>query len=114
MVSLLSWENCLWSSVGRQKQEVERLNLARSSGGDAKSCLADTCYTLLCLVGKSNARQIFQRLQVVSGGGTWRHGVEVYRRRPLRAKKSVRREVVTLGAVVVSTVVRPGKDYASV
>ena len=51
VVSLL--EHRLWSSAGSQRQEVERLHLARSFGGDVKSCLADRCY----------ARQIFQNLR---------------------------------------------------
>jgi hypothetical protein len=110
----LSWEHRLWSSAGRQRQEVERLRLARSFGGDVKSCLADRCYALSCLVGRCYARQIFQRLQAVSAGGTWRHGAELYRWRPRRAQLFARREVVPLGVVVASTAARPGNVDASV
>ena len=111
-VAFLSWEHRLWSSAGGQRQEVERLRLARSFGGDVKSCLADRCYALSCLVGRCYARQIFQRLQAVSAGGTWRHGAAVYRQRPGRAQQFARREVVPLGAVVASTDGRTGKDDA--
>uniref|UniRef100_R7WC47 Putative disease resistance RPP13-like protein 3 n=1 Tax=Aegilops tauschii TaxID=37682 RepID=R7WC47_AEGTA len=51
-VSFLSWEHRLWSSAGRQRQEVERLRLARSFSEDVKSCLTDRCYTVSCLVGR--------------------------------------------------------------
>ena len=37
-VSFLSWEHRLWSNAGSQRQEVERLRLARSFGRDVKSC----------------------------------------------------------------------------
>ncbi|KAE8806776.1 putative disease resistance RPP13-like protein 3 [Hordeum vulgare] len=86
VVSFLSWKHRLWSSAGGQRQEVERLRLAQSFGGDVKSCLADRCYDLSCLVGRCYARQIFQRLQAVSAGGTWRHEAEVYRRPPRHAQ----------------------------
>ncbi|KAE8798372.1 Arginyl-tRNA synthetase [Hordeum vulgare] len=113
-MAFLSCEHRLWSSVGGQRREVERLRLARSFGGDVKSCLADRCYALSCMVDRCYARQIFQRLQAVSAGGTWRHGAEVYRRRPRRAQQFARRVVVPLGAVVTLTADRPGKDDASV
>ena len=103
-VSFLSWEHRLWGSAGSQRQEVERLRLARSFGGDVKSCLTDRCYALSCLVGRCYARQIFQRLQAVSAGGTWQHGAEVYQWRPRRAQLFARREEVPLGAVVASTI----------
>ena len=104
----------LWSSAGSQRQEVERLRLARSFGGDVKSCLTDRCYALSCLVGRCYARQIFQGLQAVSAGGTWQHGAEVYQWRPRRAQLFARREEVSLGAVVASTIARPSKVDASV
>uniref|UniRef100_M8B6B7 Uncharacterized protein n=1 Tax=Aegilops tauschii TaxID=37682 RepID=M8B6B7_AEGTA len=53
-VSFLSWEHRWWSNAERQRQEVERLRLARSFDGDVKSCLAGKCY----------ARQILQNLSV--------------------------------------------------
>ena len=108
MVSSLSWEH------QTQRQEVERLRLAWSFGGDVKSCLTDKFYSLSCLVGRCYARHIFQRLQAVLAGGTWRHGAEGYRRRPRRAQQFAHREVVPLGDVVASTGARPGKDDASV
>ena len=104
----------LWSSAGSQRQEVERLRLARSFGGDVKSCLTDRCYALSCLVGRCYARQIFQGLQVVSAGDTWQHGAEVYQWRPRRAQLFARREEVPLGAVVASTIAGPSKVDASV
>ena len=81
----------MWSSAGSQRQEVERLRLARSFGGDVKSCLTDRCYALSCLVGRCYARQIFQSLRV---------GMDV------------RRAVESLGAVVASTDGQTGKDDA--
>ena len=54
----------MWSSAGSQRQEVERLRLARSFGGAVKSCLADRCYAESCLVGRCYARQIFESLLV--------------------------------------------------
>ena len=108
----LSWEHRLWSSAGSQRQEVERLRLARSFGGDVKSCLADGCYALSCLVGRCYARQILQGLQAVSAGDTWQHGAEVYQWRPRRAQLFVKE--VPLGAVVASTIARPSKVDASV
>ncbi|KAE8805485.1 Serine/threonine-protein kinase HT1 [Hordeum vulgare] len=33
-------------------------------GGDVKSCLADRCYAVSCLVGGCYIRQIFQNLRV--------------------------------------------------
>ena len=113
-VSFLSWEHRLWSSVGSQRQEVERLRLARSFGGDVKSCLTDRCYALSCLVGRCYARQILQGLQAVSAGGTWQHGAEVYQWRPRHVQLFARREEVSLGAVVALTIVRPSKVDASV
>ena len=113
-MSFLSWEHRLWSSAGSQRQEVERLRLARSFGGDVKSCLTDRCYALSCLVGRCYARQIFQGLQAVSAGDTWQHGAEVYQWRPRRAQLFARREEVPLGAVVASTIARPSKVDASV
>jgi hypothetical protein len=70
---------------------MERLRLARSFGGDVKSCLVDRCYAVSCLVGKCYARQIFRNLRV------WmdEHGT-----------------VATLSAVVASTDGRTGKDDA--
>ncbi|XP_044965281.1 uncharacterized protein LOC123425648 [Hordeum vulgare subsp. vulgare] len=59
------------------------------------------------------ARQIFQRLQVVSAGGTWLHGAEVYRRRPRRAQQFAHRVVVPMDAVVALSADRPDKDDAS-
>ena len=97
-----------------ERLEVERLHLARSFGGDVKSCLTDRCYALSCLVGTCYARQIFQRLQVVSAGGTWQHGAEVCQWRPRRAQMFARREQVPLGAVVASTIAGPSKVDASV
>ena len=91
MVPFLSWEHRLWSSAGRQGQEVERLPLARSFGGAVKSCLADRCYSESCLLGRCYARQVFQSLRV------W---------------TDERRAVAPLGAVVASTDVRIGKDDA--
>ena len=82
----------LWSSAGSQRQEVERLRLERSFGGDVKSCLTDRCYALSCLVSRCYARQIFQGLQDVSAGGTLRYGAEVYRRRLRRAQQFAWRE----------------------
>ena len=93
--------------------EVERLRLAWNFGGDVKSCLTDTCCALSCLVGRCYARQIFQRLQAVSAGGTWQHGAEVYQWRPRRAQLFARREEVPLGAVVASTIDGSGKVDAS-
>ncbi|KAE8798745.1 Serine/threonine-protein kinase HT1 [Hordeum vulgare] len=90
-VSFLSREHRLWSSAGRWWQEVERLRPARSFGGDARSCLADRCYTLSCLVGRCYARQILPSLRV------W---------------MDERGEVVPLGAVVASTDGWTDKDYA--
>ena len=90
-VSFLSREQRLWSSVGRQRQEVERLRPARSFGGYVRSCLADKCYALSCLFDRYYARQILQSLRV------W---------------MDERREVAPLGAVVVSTDGRTGKDDA--
>ena len=113
-VSFLSWEHRLRSSAGCQRQEVERLRLARSFGGDVKSCLTDRCYALSCLVGRCYARQIFQGLQAVSAGGTWQHGAEVYQWRPRRVQLFARREEVWLGAVVTSTIAGPSKVDASV
>ena len=104
----------LWSSAGSQRQEVERLHLARSFGGDVKSCLTDRCYALSCLVGRCYARQIFQGLQAVSAGDTWQYGAEVYRWRPRCAQLFTRTEVVSLGAVVASMTARPSKVDASV
>ena len=89
---------------------MERLRLARSFGGDVKSCLTNKCYALSCLVGRCYARQIFQGLQVVSAGDTWQHGAEVYQWRPRCAQLFARREEVPFGAVVASTDVRIGKD----
>uniref|UniRef100_M8AZQ4 Uncharacterized protein n=1 Tax=Aegilops tauschii TaxID=37682 RepID=M8AZQ4_AEGTA len=97
-----------------ERLEVERLHLARSFGGDVKSCLTDRCYALSCLVGRCYARQVFQRLQVVSAGGTWQHGAEVYQWRLRRAQLFARREEVPLGAVVASTIAGPSKVDASV
>ena len=94
--------------------EMERLHLAGSFGEDVKSCLTDRCYALSCLVGRCYTRQIFQRLQAVSAGGTWQHGAEVYQWRPRRAQLFARREEVPLGAVVASTIARPSKVDASV
>ena len=104
----------LWSSAGSQRQEVERLRLARSFGGDVKSCLTDRCYAWSCLVGRCYARQIHQGLQAVSAGGTWQHGAEVYQWRPRRVQLFARREEVPLGAVVASTLAGPSKIDASV
>ena len=97
-----------------ERLEVERLHLARSFGGDVKSCLTDRCYALSCLVGRCYAQQIFQRLQAVSAGGTWQHGADVYQWRPRRAELFARREEVPLGAVVASTTAGPSKIDASV
>ena len=104
----------LWSSAGSQRQEVERLRLARSFGGDVKSCLTDRCYAWSCLVGRCYARQILHGLQAVSAGGTLQHGAEVYQWRPWRVQLFARREEVPLGAVVASTIARPSKVDASV
>ena len=104
----------MWSSARSQRQEVERLRLSRSFGGDVKSCLTDKCYALSCLVGRCYARQIFQGLQVVSAGDTWQHGAEVYQWRPRRAQLFARREEVPLGVVVALTIARPSKVDASV
>ena len=104
----------LWSSAGSRRQEVERLRLAWSFGGDVKSCLTDRCYALSCLVGRCYARQIFQGLQAVSAGDTWQHGAEVYQWRPRRAQLCARREEVPFGAVVASTIARPSKIDAAV
>ena len=104
----------LRSSAGSQRQEVERLRLAQSFGGDVKSCLTDRCYAWSCLVGRCYARQILQGLQVVSAGGTWQHGAEVYQWRPRRAQLFACREEVPLGAVVASTIAGPSKVDASV
>ena len=93
---------------------MEKLRLARRFGGDVRSCLTDRCYAWSCLVGRCYARQIFQGLQVVSAGGTWQHGAEVYQWRPRRAQLFARREEVSLGAVVSSTIARPSKVDASV
>nr|AAM69842.1 unknown [Aegilops tauschii] len=60
------------------------------------------------------ARQIFQRLQAVSAGGTWQHGAEMYQWRSRRAELFARREEVPLGAMVASTIARPSKVDASV
>ena len=104
----------LWSSAGSQRQEVERLHLARSFGGDVKSCLTDRCYAWSCLVGRCYARQILQGLQAVSAGGTWQHGAEVYQWRPRHVQLFARREEVSLGDVVASTIAGPSKIDASV
>ena len=104
----------LWSSAGSQRQEVEQLRLARSFGGDVKSCLTDRCYAWSCLVGRCYALQIFQGLQAVSAGGTWQHGAEVYQWRPRRVQLFARREEVPLDTVVASTIAGPSKVYASV
>ena len=99
----------------RGRRREHRLdNLARSFGGDVKSCLTDRCYALSCLVGRCYARQIFQGLQAVSAGDTWQHGAEVYQWRPRRAQLFARREEVPFGAVVASTIARPSKVDASV
>ena len=104
----------LWSSAGSQRQEVERLRLARSFGGDVNSCLTDRCYAWSCLVGRCYARQILQGLQAVSAGATWQHGAEVYQWRPRRVQLFACREEVPLGAVVASTIPAPSKVDASV
>ena len=90
-MSFLSREHRLWSSAGRQRQEVERLRPARSFDGDVRSCLADRCYALSCLIGRGYARQILLSLCV------W---------------MDERGEVVPLGAVVASTDGWTDKDYA--
>ena len=113
-VLFLSWKHRLWSSTGSQRQEVERLRLSQSFDGYVKSCLTDRCYALSCLVGRCYTRQIFQRLQAVSVGGTWQHGAEVYQWRPRRPQMFARREEVPLGAVVASTIAGPSKVDALV
>ena len=69
---------------------------------------------LSCLVGRCYARQIFQRLQAVSAGGTWLHGAEVYQWRPRCPQMFARMEEVPLGAVVASTIAGPSKVDALV
>ena len=93
---------------------MERLRLARSFGGDVKSCLTDRCYAWSCLVGRCYARQILQGLQAVSACDTWQHGAEVYHWRPRCVQLFARREEVPLGAVVTSTIAGPSKVDASV
>ena len=97
---------------------------SEAGGGAASSCmeLRWRCQVipdrqvlrLSCLVGRCYARQIFQGLQAVSAGDTWQHGAEVYQWRPRRAQLFARREEVTLGAVVASTIAGPSKVDASV
>ncbi|KAE8812873.1 Serine/threonine-protein kinase HT1 [Hordeum vulgare] len=61
---------------------VERLHLDRSFDGDVKSCLADRCYAVSCLLDGCYVRQIFRSLHV---------------------RMDERRTVAPLGVVVAST-----------
>ncbi|KAE8808179.1 Serine/threonine-protein kinase HT1 [Hordeum vulgare] len=79
------------ASVGRLRQEVERLRLARNFGGAVKSCLAVRCYAESWLVGRCYAREISRSLRI------W---------------TDERRAVASLGAVVASTDDWTGKDDA--
>ncbi|KAE8795670.1 Arginyl-tRNA synthetase [Hordeum vulgare] len=77
--------------AGGLRQEVERLRLARNSGGADKSCLADRCYAESCLVGRCYARQISRSLH------SW---------------TDERRAMAPLGVVVALTDDWTGKDDA--
>ena len=54
------------------------------------------------------------RTSAVSAGDTWQHGAAVYQWRPRCAQMFARREEVSFGAVVASTIARPSKVDASV
>jgi hypothetical protein len=109
------WQRCgvaflsryaLWSSVAWQMQDVERLCLARSIGGDVKSCVIDRCYPSHGSLAGATYRSS-RDFHVVLASGTWRHGDAVYRQRPRRALELARRAWALSG---VDT--RNGEDYA--